>query len=989
MRGWLVALGVVVIAGTGVGWWACSDAPEPAVPEAVTGRSNRPREGVAVADLAPDATAVVEGASVRVVGIDGGVVAGAAITVLEGDTSAVARAETPCGEKVLDCRVPHELADVALWVKAPEHAPKVLATLVSGPDGVAQLPPVPAGQVGVTVRASDGRGLDTTIVPSAGGLDDLEIDRVSVQEISVTDAFDESVITTAKLEARSTVSLEPLVVTTMAPGRFEVRTFERSDGPWLLASAPKYVLQASRGETELLLSKAKRITVRTLLAGRPVEAEVELSTGLRQKTSGGVTVFEGVGGDELEVTAFAEGLASESRYVDLLPDDADVELELRRAARVLASVVDEHGLPIADAQLMLSCGNGNLSGTSDASGALVVLGPVAEGVCTLSADTPERSWTKELDLVPGDLQLEVVLAPPRAPGTSGIDGVVLGADGPAEAQVEGPVSATSTDETGHFHLEVGEPGPVAIWVTAPDGAFARQTITSPAKNVVIRLSPGGALEVRVSDGAGPVEGLRLGLEPQTPSEGPYRPAATTDEAGLATFEAPPGPYHLMVRSEAHLAVAPMPVQVSARQRTPVTVKLDRGASLSGTVRVEGLKPDERRPHVQVTAHPKTQRTPDDFKMVGVSSETFTLNGLRVDAVYEIDFIADPGWFAEAVKEAKPGSTVQITMRRAPMMAGRVVDERGQPIRQFLIAGDRAGDAEGRFSVACPAPADWPVLVSAEGRTEVSIEGPCRPDLGLIRLGPASALRGVVVDREGKPVAGAEMSLSDGLVSASRTNAEGRFEIFVSSEDVSEDTLVVAARASRAGSVKASFGRELRIELEAGVTVTGSLVDARGRGYRGVVAVSSDVLSQHREVETGDDGRFETVIAPGLWRFESRQSPGKRTVQVSEGTVVRLGPAPGTCDLAVRSTQGRLFNARLRQGATSLSVGDQPGDVELSAFGGGIEARGITCGRYGLSVWGMEGTAHLQIELKGREVVTLPPGTLVQEEGTLVGETPEP
>ncbi|QDV06581.1 Nickel uptake substrate-specific transmembrane region [Planctomycetes bacterium Poly30] len=136
--------------------------------------------------------------------------------------------------------------------------------------------------------------------------------------------------------------------------------------------------------------------------------------------------------------------------------------------------------------------------------------------------------------------------------------------------------------------------------------------------------------------------------------------------------------------------------------------------------------------------------------------------------------------AEKLQPAPPGSSKPVELRLAPTVTirGRVLDDRGEAVTEFDVRAARegftsrsgAGDGvrgsfaareDGTFELEGAAVGTWQVSIAAEGlespedqtlTVQLPQEGPPL-EFTLTRLG---AVRGVVVDPSGAPVAGAEV-----------------------------------------------------------------------------------------------------------------------------------------------------------------------------------------------------------------------------------------
>jgi protocatechuate 3,4-dioxygenase beta subunit len=122
----------------------------------------------------------------------------------------------------------------------------------------------------------------------------------------------------------------------------------------------------------------------------------------------------------------------------------------------------------------------------------------------------------------------------------------------------------------------------------------------------------------------------------------------------------------------------------------------------------------------------------------------------------------------------PARSLDFALQRGVAFAGVVVDSQGQPLRDVYVAAvtytgncdwlPARTDAQGRFSIdGWRATADGALLLRRDGfATAVyALRAPGDRDefdLGRLRLRSPRCVRGVLVDVDGRPVAGAEVSL---------------------------------------------------------------------------------------------------------------------------------------------------------------------------------------------------------------------------------------
>ncbi|MFL6293604.1 MAG: carboxypeptidase regulatory-like domain-containing protein [Thermoanaerobaculia bacterium] len=164
---------------------------------------------------------------------------------------------------------------------------------------------------------------------------------------------------------------------------------------------------------------------------------------------------------------------------------------------------------------------------------------------------------------------------------------------------------------------------------------------------------------------------------------------------------------------------------------------------------------------------------------------------------------EPGWFEVSAQDALPkvarrlgeaGTSAEeielVLSERLVPLEGRVTDIAGLTPRQFVSLELEGGpqessararaDEQGRFQIRDVAPGTWTLLATDNlGRTlerRVQVEEGRKITLEELRFPPLPAVRGRVLDPEGRPVVDASLSFeqAEGLRAWAGTDAEGRF-----------------------------------------------------------------------------------------------------------------------------------------------------------------------------------------------------------------------
>ncbi len=347
------------------------------------------------------------------------------------------------------------------------------------------------------------------------------------------------------------------------------------------------------------------------------------------------------------------------------------------------------------------------------------------------------------------------------------------------------------------------------------------------------------------------------------------------------------------------------------------------------------------------------------------------------------------------------------------LEGTVVSADGDPVsgaevRLFGAAsGERAlvsvedqwrTDADGRFTFHAP---DWAVLEASHdqlgvgrGRVDDAVQV---SHLMTIQLDPSgiaagARLEGIVVDAQGEPVADvrieAEGRMRDGEVdpvaprAQAISEADGRFELEplvagighrVTARHPAYPVVEVEAKAD---------GTELRIELPAGVSVSGVVVDAEGEPVPSATVTllrAGDLFYTPLAATTTYDatGRFELAgVEPGEYRLEAlaiglaRGRPELVTVGPEGRDDLRLELGAGATVVGFvrdadtgEALEGARVSVRGRPPlASSLVV---PQSIGLTDGRGRFELRGVAPGRRSLNVAAFD---HHPVAVTGLELV---------------------
>lgn len=486
-------------------------------------------------------------------------------------------------------------------------------------------------------------------------------------------------------------------------------------------------------------------------------------------------------------------------------------------------------------------------------------------------------------------------------GGEPVGGALVGADGAV-------VARSAADGT--FALRC-RPGEHAFGVEAP--GFVRRIVEGVAvpndEEVEIALERALSIAGRVASAKGaPVAGLLV-----TPRRDDVSAAgAVTDAEGRFRLEGlAAGDWRLRVESAPNSAarVVTQTTGPIAAGTDDAHVVVEPGLRIAGRVVDPGKEPVR---NADVVCRPgpggdekAASRTDDDGR--------FSFDGLG-DGAFSVGVTPSASTnMASARREVKAGTTdVVVELVASPEIRGVLVDEKGEPIAGEEIEAvctdedaepvprwrrDPTGTTEkdGTFRILVPKGTKFRLSIGkfAKLRDRAVLSGRVDVTAGAsdVRLvaDRSLGLRCVVVDAEGRPIAGAEVLMRlRGNERTLRTDENGRFGV----SGVAKIDAAIRVRAKGHAPVQLykvpTGGPEVRIVLSPALTISGRLVDAAGRpaSRYGVRAFSPAFPGADLWRATLDaEGRFEIgELGAGEWYLEAFVAKGDQFVeQVPLGT----------------------------------------------------------------------------------------------------------
>ncbi|HEY3445492.1 MAG TPA: carboxypeptidase-like regulatory domain-containing protein [Myxococcales bacterium] len=716
-------------------------------------------------------------------------------------------------------------------------------------------------------------------------------------------------------------------------------------------------------------------------------------------------------------------------------EETEFDLRLEGPALVAGMVIGG-STKAAGADVRLDAARCHLDAKADAEGRFSLTGFGAGGV-VVSAQAGGRSVAEGLVLGPGQRKEDLVL---DLGATTSLGGTVRGADGKpvAGAEVSYWLRRPSTSSLvpglplsrrvavcaadGAWSAALVAPGPYSLQATAPGSAESEVVLLEVAarehKQADFTLQPQSTLAGRVVDAQGkPVEGVeitvrqemdRLGLgasKKELAERLLQRRKATVRSLQDGSFRVDglaAGAYVLSAAKEGHghrpeAVQAPnesLELRLLAAGGVKGEVLDERGAPAAGAL-VELTAPRERRP-ADAAARPLRKSAHADaagkFRFSDLPDGTWLL-----EATPRGDKLAEASAFASATVEVRAGAEaeVRLALEATLSISGLVVDAAGRPIadaRVTLSSEDREqtgtprrpsfksarSAADGSFELRGLEKGSFRVAARKElfkrGEPE-SVQAGAK-DVRLQLVGMA-ALRGQVVDVQGRPVAAFE---ANGEAVA---DPDGRFAVAIGRSEMMYVTISAAGFAPVVRNFPAFEGSDQdigRIVLTGGRRVTGRVYEVGSKapiaGARVSVGVEPSAglgLGRDRAPAGGaaltdEAGAFAMQVEEGVARLQVAHPRYK-----SAGVEVAAGVASVEVALARGAIlRGRVLDREGRPQRALLLASCKGGDRKITEVGadGLFELGGLAGGTWRLNATASDG-AEQGMRLPGE--VELPEG----------------
>ncbi|WP_170300538.1 carboxypeptidase-like regulatory domain-containing protein [Myxococcus fulvus] len=506
---------------------------------------------------------------------------------------------------------------------------------------------------------------------------------------------------------------------------------------------------------------------------------------------------------------------------------------------------------------------------------------------------------------------------------------------------------TEVDDAGRFVLEVAQAGPHFLVASAEGFVVTRVDVSAPAKDLRLVLRAGGQVVGTVVSAAGSaLADVNLFLFAEGSQT--HVAEATSDEQGrfeLRTVQ--PGRYTLKAVFDTG-APHRMSRVVDVRPSEPTTVSLrmDTGRSVSGTVVDEAGRPVA---HAEVSArtdreaYAELYEREDGYRVSNSSARTdasgrFTVHHLLPGAC--LLSVEKPGYVQrehdgeDSQRAVVAGATdVTLVMRYQGSILGRLRRSDGTPITRFSVNDEPIEHDDGAFRFPIQQPGvTWLTLEAPDLlRTvrEVRIEPGQDVDLGDLVLDAGQRIRGRVMDtRTSAPIEGAKVAVrhtragSEGTeapeLASAKTDATGVFEL----APVEAGSLRLDVSRSGYLPLRSSLRvseEPLELRLSSGARVSGTVKDREGRPANVVLRVFplGDHQGHSPSILQVRDGTFDVAgLEPGEYVFKalsvhdslgnawseersSRYVPRRVTLAPEERRVLQIQEQEGRSTLRLR------------------------------------------------------------------------------------------
>jgi protocatechuate 3,4-dioxygenase beta subunit len=535
---------------------------------------------------------------------------------------------------------------------------------------------------------------------------------------------------------------------------------------------------------------------------------------------------------------------------------------------------------------------------------------------------------------------------------------------------EREIEFTRSNAAGEFAFEVTNAGVFALSARADGFALARAANVMTGQFVVVHALHAASLRGNVTRRVdhSPIAGARV-LVRRDDTPAPVFEGATNESGAYRIDGLTPGSIMLQVIPEDALHQN-VELELREGEAKIADVDVDAGLCASGQVRDRATGLPIANAEVSSWSFlNKITRTGADgrYSQCGLQTRFVVTLSARARGYARSDV-------ATRV-DGRESLSVDIELDRGRTIRGRVVRRDGAPIASAYAAAVGVSNAahqvdtvsartgaDGRFELKDVRPdLRHMLLVRKDGFA--SEQTPLPPtqgaspehDVGDVVLPIAASVAGIVVDSNGKLLDGCEITCSrvdaDPIVAASVTNvrqaetdARGRFHI--GDLEPGKYRMRFDVKGYRALEnvevelVEGQVRRDLRVVMDAGLSIEGRVLDPFGNALEGASAWVSNAGVDERVHATSDaDGRFKLAsLARGVHTLHAVHEPidvGGQRIELAQANV--SGIAAGTTDVSIQLARVSTIEgvAQDASGASVAHIGvvarDAQGETVDSAF----------------------------------------------------------
>jgi len=503
----------------------------------------------------------------------------------------------------------------------------------------------------------------------------------------------------------------------------------------------------------------------------------------------------------------------------------------------------------------------------------------------------------------------------------------------------------ASDADGRFEFRsvpVGKPQTISTSDSSPVARVFHEDLKPSAGDhlqVELEVGWGATIRGRVVDEQGnpiaEVEVAAVGRELLGNPTEELRDSESDADGKFELAAITPGKVWLRLKHDEYQLLLTSAFELADREiRNHEDLTLTEGLAVSGKVLFpDGSAAVEARVQVQPDLSENLAGSPvDPHSYIGARNDSttdeagaFRIKGLGpgpwiVTAEIELD---DPDgtrtvgtWNGNQSLVRAPADAVDVNLEAPITVNGIVLDGQQLPITKFSIRGERAGSQwymppsdtreetftseDGRFALTGLRSGDWSFTSSGAEyarSAEVPLALPSDEELTFTLLRPVR-LTGSVVDPEGQPVAGAEVSKElEGTEVIEAMQGRGDWPV-ASSDDTGNFALegllpgagsVLAKKSGFAPSAAIAYelaeGEEkadIVLTLRRGGAISGEVYNAGGeRSANCLIILQMPTLAERRFTNTDADGEFlERGLTPGTWQVQA--FPGIASLQSESG-----------------------------------------------------------------------------------------------------------